>query len=161
MGRCSIKGARAKGARAETEVVEILTENGIPSQRVLASGAYRTAKADIKVGVPLVDGELPPGDEGTCLMRVEVKNHQTNPESLYQGIPESGVIFAPSLKPGPEALWKFLAQDDVSTALVMRRKVAPNGAVKNKDWNQVYMVCMGLNDYIELFKKAYSKELGS
>ena len=52
--KVSFAGCRVKGSNFEKEVVEIFEENGIPSQRVLGSGALGFgAKSDIKIGVEL------------------------------------------------------------------------------------------------------------
>jgi hypothetical protein len=163
--RVSFKGARQKGTRAETEFVEIMRSLGIPSQRVLASGSFVGAKADVKVGVRLNrDNTYPAPDESASIMRVEVKNQATNPEvpfSVINAIPTQGMVFAPTPKDAPALYWKYLNQDAVSKAVILRRAKVPSNAVASKDWNQVFMVAMGLDDFAKLFKKAYGHELGS
>lgn len=162
--KVSYRGCKQKGTNAETSFVRAMESCGVPCQRVLASGAYRGAKADVKVGVKLKkDGTYPEQDEGESIMRVEVKNHATNPERLHttrNNLPTEGVLFAPTDRIGPDALWKYLNQDKITKAVILRRNKVPSGAVTNEDWNQVFMICMGLEDYAALFKKAYWKELG-
>lgn len=136
--RVSPKGSRQKGTRAEVEFVEIMRKLGIPSQRVLASGSFVGAKADVKVGVKLnKDGSYPEQDESQSITRAEIKNRSTNPEYL----------------------WDYLNQDKVTSMVVLRRPKVPQGALSNEDFNQVYIVAMGLSDFAALFKRAYSKEL--
>lgn len=136
--KVSHKGSRQKGTRAEVEFVEIMRKLGIPSQRVLASGSFVGAKADVKVGVFLrKDGTYPEQDESQCITRAEVKNRGTNPEYL----------------------WEYLNQDKVTSMVVLRRPKVPQGALAKEDWNQVYIVAMGLKDFADMFKKAYGVEL--
>ena len=153
------RSSRVKGTRAEVEFVEILRERGVPAARVLGSGAYGFgAKADVKVGLELnPDGSYPAADEGRSIMRAEVKNRADNPEHLFTDIP---VLLGEASKEGNELVWKHLNQDAVSKALVLRRGKVPVGSIVNKNYNQVFMVCMGIDDWIDLFKKAYGKELG-
>lgn len=158
--KVSHAGCKVKGSGWEREFVAIMRELGIPSMRVLASGAYTGAKSDIKVGVKLnADGTYPEADEAQCIMRAECKNRADNPEHLHKVIAQEGVLFIPALKNGSEILWEHLNQDAVSKAVILRRAKVPQGVLKDKDYNQVGMVCMGLSDYATLFRKAYSKEL--
>ena len=162
--KVSHRGAKQKGTKGEVEFVEAMKACGIPCQRVLASGAFRGAKADVKVGVRLKkDGSYPEQDESEAIMRVEVKNRADNPESLHttrNNLPTEGVLFGPCKRDAPEALWKYLEQDAITKAVVLRRAKVPTGAIANEDWNQVFMVAMGLEDFSRLFRKAYWKELG-
>lgn len=136
--KVSHKGSRQKGNRAEIEFVDIMRKLGIPSQRVLASGSFVGAKADVKVGVELnADGTYPAQDESRSITRAEVKNRSNNPEYL----------------------WDYLNQDAVTSMVVLRRPKVPQGALAKSDFNQVYIVAMGLSDFAELFKRAYAKEL--
>jgi hypothetical protein len=159
--------AKAKGTRGEVEFVNILNEAGIPSMRVLGSGAMQGADSDIKVGLKLDDDEkstlieekkFPPKDEARGTLRAEVKNRKTNPDYLHDGINgEMPTVTNLALlsKACPEYLYDYLNQDAVSSLVVLKRARTPNGALKNKDFNQTHMVCMGLNDFIKLFKKAH------
>lgn len=161
--KVSYRGSKQKGTRAETEFVEAMRACGVPCQRVIASGAFRGAKADVKVGVKLKpDGTYPEADEAESVMRAEVKNRATNPEYIHaplEKIPEQGVLFAPCKRNAPEALWKYLNQDEVTKAVVLRRAKVPHGAVANGDWNQVFMVAMGMEDFAELLKRAYPDQI--
>jgi hypothetical protein len=155
--KVSPKGCRAKGRAAEVEIVEIFDKAGIPSQRVLGSGAFAFAKSDIKIGITLnPDGSKPPPDETPCLFRVESKNHASTPETVF---PETArdveCVIAIGVKPVQEAVFKHLEQDDVSKAVIMRRSKVPPGALKAEDYNRTHAVMIGLNDFIELVKKAY------
>lgn len=144
--RISGRGCRAKGARAETELVDILTKKGIPSQRIVASGSFVGAKSDLKIGVELnKDGSMPERDESRCIGRAEVKNRADNPEW----------IFEESNRQCPEKIFDHMNQDAISKYLILRRKSIPTGALAKEDYNQTHVVCMGLNDFIELFKLAY------
>lgn len=149
------RSARDKGRRAETEFVEILNSCGVPTQKVLASGSFIGAKGDVKVGVKLnPDGTFPAADESSSKMRVEIKNRKTTPEQLFN---RDAPVFAylDYGKEASEVFWTYYNQDKVTKAVVLRRAKIPSGVLKNKDYNQAYMVCMGLDDFVELFKKAY------
>lgn len=151
------RGCRNKGTRAETELVEILDEQGIPSQRVLGSGSFIGAKADLKVGIQLnEDGEKPSPDESAGIMRAEVKNRKTNPEYFFD--PEDQKLVA-SLgflsKKCPEFIFDYLNQDQISKLLILRRAKIKPGDMKNKKYNDTHVVVMGLQDFIEFFKKAF------
>lgn len=146
--RLSGRGCRAKGVRGETELVEILTKSGIPTQRVVASGSFIGAKSDLKVGVELnKDGTMPDRDEGRCIGKAEVKNRADNPEWVFQEVNRAC----------PEAVFKHLNQDKVSKYLIMRRKAIPQGALAKEEYNQTHVVAMGLEDFMELFKLAYGE----
>lgn len=151
--------SRRKGIGAEREFVDICKELGLPAQRVIGSGAFMGAKGDIKVGVRLnKDGTYPESDESQSLLRVEVKNRKTNPEYLFTDQKREDVIgFIDCSNAGPEFMWDYYNQDSVTKAVVLRRKRVPTGALSKKDYNQVYMVCMGLEDFAELMKLAYGK----
>lgn len=144
--KLSGRGCKAKGARAETELVNILNESGIPSQRVIASGSFIGASSDLKIGVELnEDGTMPERDSSKCIGRAEVKNRADNPEWLFEE----------ANKPIPEGVYKHLQQDAISKYLILRRKDIPRGALADKKYNETHVVLMGLEDFIELFKQAY------
>lgn len=154
------RNAKAKGTRAEQEVVDICNKQGLPSQRVLGSGAYTSANADIKIGVELnKDGSMPDRDEGKALLRAEVKNRKTNPAYLHDYL-EDNPIFAlvGSSRKGSEALWDYYNQDKITKAVILKRNKTPKGALSNEDYNQAYMVCMGLSDWVALVKRLYELE---
>lgn len=147
------KGCKAKGNRAETEFVAILNELGVPSQRVVGSGAMKGAPSDVKIGVDSVDSER---DETKSIYRAEVKNRATNPEYLWSQLESLDSFgFVLSAKQGPEFLWNYYNQDISTKVLVLRRAKVPVGTLKNKDYNQAYMICMGIEDFVDLVKKAY------
>ena len=128
------KASRQKGTRGESELVELCTKNGIPCQRVIGSGSFIGAKADVKVGVYLNDdGTMPDRDESKCALKGEVKNRKDNPERL----------------------WTYLNQDATTKAVFLKRPKAPAGSLKEGKLNEVWMVCLGLSDFIELMKLAY------
>lgn len=130
-------GCRRKGTAAETEIVSILNSAGIPAQRVLASGAFVGAGADVKIGVELdSNGNMPDKDESKCVMRGEIKNRKDNPERL----------------------WTYLKQNIKNKAVILRRPKVPHGVIRDKNYDEVYLVCMGLDEWIKLFKKAYYGE---
>lgn len=157
--KVSHAGCRTKGRNCEVEIVKILDEAGIPSQRVLGSGAFAFAKSDIKLGINLNDdGTKPPPDETPCKMRLESKNHASTPDRLFEGITgeiKIAALLAVSTSASPEAVFKHLEQDKVSKAVVLRRAKVPTGALAKKDYNSTHVVCMGMNDWIELIKLAY------
>jgi hypothetical protein len=157
----SHKGARNKGRRGESEFVDVCRELGLPAQRVLASGSFVGAKADVKVGVFLNDdGTYPDADESRCVMRVEVKNRADNPEHLFTDTDDPFIIgLIAATREGPERLWDYLNQDKITKAIVLRRAKAPPGAIKRKDYNEMGMVCMGYESWIKLMLKAYGHEL--
>lgn len=153
-------GCRRKGAKAESEIVQLLCELGIPSQRVLGSGAFRGAKSDIKVGVRLnEDGSMPNKDEAVCITRAEVKNRKTNPEYLFDGSAPVAEMIAVLKRKCPEYVFEYMNQDVEAKYTMLRRAKVPRGALAEKDYNQVYCVAMGLNDFVELFKRAYKEDL--
>jgi len=154
--KVSYAGSRVKGRAAEAEFVNILRAEEVPSMRVIASGSYIGAKGDVKVAVTLnSDGSYPAADEAQCMMRVEVKNRADNPTYLHTA-KNGGQVLAliDCTRDGPEALWKYLNQDKVTKAVVLRRSKVPPGALKNKDYNEIGMVCMGYGDFIQLLKQA-------
>jgi hypothetical protein len=151
------KGCRAKGTRGETEFVEILNELELYSQRVLGSGAFAGAKSDVKVGIQLnADGSLPDKDESSALLRVEVKNRKSNPEYLHTAMDDTPFAIIMSPRQGPEFVWEHYNQDQVTKAVAYRRRTIPHGAKAKKDYNQIWMVCLGIEDFAELVKKAYA-----
>lgn len=152
------KGCRAKGDRAEKELVEILDSLGLPSQRVLGSGKFNLSKSDLKVNIRLnEDGTKPAPDESQGTIRVEVKNHAITDEKLFgeTEIPCDVVLFV-STKPTQESVFKHLEQDSVSKAVIYRRPKIPAGALKDKDYNRTHCVVMPLLEWVEMFKKANS-----
>lgn len=151
------RACKAKGNRAEIEFVSIMTAEGIPSQRVIGSGAIKGAKSDVKVGVTLTkEGKLPAPDESQALLRAEVKNRKDNPEFLHVDANGLQLAITQASREGSELLWRHLNQDDVSTIVVLKRAKTPQGALKNKDYNQAYGVFMGLADFIKLLKKVHN-----
>lgn len=149
-------GARAKGARAEREFVDICRERGLTAQRVLASGSFVGAKGDIKVGITnmLPDGEYPADDESSAFLRVEVKNRADNPEFIHLDLNGFDVVVGGSDKRVNETIYKHLNQDAITKAVVLKRAKTPQGALKDGDYNQAYLVCMGADDFIKLVKQA-------
>jgi hypothetical protein len=154
--KVSFAGARQKGSRFESEVVEILKSKGIPTQKVLASGAYSGASSDLKVGVELnEDGSYPQQDEGKCKLRGECKAHATNPERLHTDLSKEPFALVAAEKELAEQCWNFYNQDSCSRAVFLRRAKVPTGAIKNEDWNQVIGVFMGISDFAALLRRAY------
>ena len=148
--------AKAKGTRAEVELVEILTEIGVPSMRVLGSGAFKGADSDLKVGVRLKkDGSMPAADEGDPLLRAEVKNRKDNPEYIYKYLKNEAFAMINSPRSAPEFIYEHLNQDEISKCVIMKRAKTPSGALKNKDFNQTHLVVMGLGDFISILKELY------
>lgn len=148
---------RAKGTRGENEFVEIMDDLGVYSQRVLGSGAMVGAKSDVKVGITLnEDGSKPDKDESKGVLRVEVKNRATNPEHLHTTLSTGEVAMVLSPRKGAESLWEYLNQDIVSKAVALRRSNIPHGAKAKKDYDQMWMICMGVEYFAELLKKAYA-----
>ena len=156
------RSAKAKGTRGEKELVEFLTHYGIPSQRVLASGAFRGAKADVKVGIALnPDGTMPDEDETRCILRAEVKNRKDNPEQFFKAREEILAVLLEARRHGTETVWGHMNQEAITKATVLRRAKVPQGAIAAMDGNQVFAVVMGLEDWAELFLKAYGEELNA
>ena len=153
------KRSRNKGVRGEAELVKLLDELGLPSIRVLGSGAFAGAKADIKVGIELnEDGSKPEADECKALMRLECKNRADNPEHLHTTLNSDDVGIVVSSRSGSEAVWSYYNQDSITKAVALRRNKIPKGALTDKDYNQVWMICMGIEDFVELVKKAYENK---
>jgi Holliday junction resolvase len=158
--KVSYRGAKNKGNRGENEFVAICRELGLTAMRVLGSGAFKGAASDLKIGITNMkpDGSYPESDESASVMRVEVKNRATNPEYLHtQDLPTIALVEAP--RDGAEVLWEYLNQDKVTKAVVLRRAKIPNGALAKKDYDEVGMVCMGYESWIELVKLAYKDVL--
>jgi Holliday junction resolvase len=158
--KVSYRGAKQKGNRGENEFVAICRELGLTAMRVLGSGAFKGAASDIKVGIVNMnpDGTYPEADESVSVMRVEVKNRATNPEYLHDKDMPIMALVTPK-KFGAEVLWEYLNQDKITKAVVLRRAKIPTGAISNKNYDEVGMVCMGYGAWIELMKKAYGEEL--
>lgn len=159
--KLSHAGAREKGNKWEREFIDVMRACGIPSMRVIASGAWAGADTDVKMGVYLEeDGSYPAPDEARCIYRMEGKNRADNPDYIFTALNAAeGTLFIPAPKGGAEILWAHLNQDAVSKAVFLRRTKVPAGTIENQDWNQLGLVCMGLKDYAELFKLAYSEKL--
>lgn len=154
--KVSHKGARQKGNRFEREFVEVAREYGLPAMRVIASGANIGAKADVKVGVELDEnGEYPPADEAQSILRAECKNRAINPEWIYNEFENASFAFLPSNKDAMELPYKDLAQDDVSKVVVWRRNKIPKNALKEKNYNEVFLAVMKGLDWIKLVKEVY------
>lgn len=146
-------GARNKGKRAETELVNILRESGIPTQKVIASGAFIGAKGDLKVGVTLnKDGSYPDADESQSLLRAEVKNRKDNPEKPYteKNDPPIAIIQGSEAN---ELVFKHLNQDKITKCVIMKRAKITPGDLKNKNYNETHVVVMGLEDWMEMVKQ--------
>lgn len=154
------RACRNKGARAEAELVQILTEAGLPSVRVLGSGAYFGAKSDLKVGVKLVNGQMPDKDEAVPMLRAEVKNRATNPEWLHTQFKNEAFAFVGSSRLAPEFLFDYLNQDSISKCVFLRRNKIPTGALANKDYNNTHLVVIGLGDYMALLRELYELKNG-
>lgn len=155
--KVSHKGARQKGASAERELVKFFDECDIPSQRVLGSGAFRGADSDLKIGIKLEEnGNKPASDESKATMRAEVKNRANTQEYLFNTGELEEICHVRLLKkPCPKSLTDYLEQDKVTKVALLRRAKVPSGAVANKDYNKIYVAVMGLEDFIDLFKRAY------
>lgn len=150
--------SRNKGRRGEVELVKILDELGLPSIRVLGSGAFMGAKADVKVGIELnEDGTKPEADECKAIMRLECKNRADNPEYLHDDITNDAHLVISS-REGSEKVWEHYNQDSITKAVALRRKKVPSGALAKKDYNQAWLICMGIEDFVELVLKAYEKK---
>lgn len=150
--KVSHKGARQKGFRAEAEVCSILTELGVPTQRVLASGALKGAEGDLKVGVKLLpNGEFPEKDEGMAIMRGECKNRATNIDRPYEDLKHIVAMLAP--KDSPELPYKDLAQSPATKVLFWKRAKTPQGTISNKNYNEAYLAIMGIKDFAGLLKE--------
>lgn len=159
--------AKAKGSRAETEFVSLLNNAGIPSLKVIGSGAFQGADSDIKVGLILddhqrkelvEDGKFPAKDECRSFTRAEIKNRATNPEWLYDGIKgELNEVATLRLlsRQCPEYLFDYLEQDAASSFVALKRNKTPSGALANNDLDSAWMVCMGLNTLIKLLHSAW------
>lgn len=147
--------SRRKGVKGESELVAVLDELGLPSIRVLGSGAFNGAKADIKAGIELnPDGTKPEADECKAIMRLECKNRADNPEHLHTTLNTGNVSLVLSTRQGSESVWNYYNQDSITKAVALRRSKIPKGALTNKDYNQVWMICMGIEDFVELVRKA-------
>lgn len=156
------KGCRDKGNRAEAEIVNIMKGYGIPSMRVLGSGAFSGAKSDLKIGVKLTEeGTLPDKDEAIPLFRAEVKSRKTYPEYLHKDIVKSDVFaFVTSARAAPQFLFDYLEQDAVSKCVIMKRDKTPQGALKEGRYNDTHLVVMGLDDFMAMTKELYELKNG-
>jgi len=150
------RSAKSKGNRGEEQIVEALTALGLPSQRVLGSGAMRGAVSDVKVGVRLnPDGSMPEKDEAQGVMRVECKNRKDNPDFHSQLTIDNIFALLVTTKQGQEILWKHLDQDAITKAVIMKRAKTPYGALKAGKYNECFGVFMGLADFAALLRAAY------
>lgn len=147
---------KAKGTRGEVQFVDFLKHGGVPAMRVTGSGAFRGAKADVKVGVHLEeDGSYPDSDEAKCVLRAEVKYHASLNDKIWTERDEVVAIMKESTRHGHDTIFGFMNQETITKATVLRRNKIPKGALEGYDGNQVFAVVMGLDDWIALFKKAY------
>ena len=158
--------AKAKGSRAETEFVSLLNNAGIPSLKVIGSGAFQGADSDVKVGLVLdqqqrkelvEEGKFPAKDECRSFTRAEIKNRATNPEWLFDAIngelKEVATLRLLS-RQCPEYLFDYLEQDKASSLVALKRSKTPKGALANNDLDSAYMICMGMNTFIKLIHSA-------
>ena len=160
---------KIKGSKAEQEVVDILDEMGIPSSRVIGSGAVKGSGGDIKIGLILSPiqkkrfkkfGEKPARDACSSITKGEVKAvNKMAKEWLFESIDGSKAkeianlaILSPKLS---SDACDALDQNPEANHVFLRRAKVPHNAKNNKDYNKVFAVVMGLEDYIELMKKAY------
>lgn len=146
--KVSAKGCRAKGANAETELTAILNELGLPSVRVLGSGKFAKAKSDVKFGV----NDASQTDEQTSAGRLEVKNRADNPDHLFD------TLLAVSDKGATELAFQHQHQDDVSIGVAYRRSRVKPGDLKNKNWNDVWLISFPLEFAVELLKLYADKQ---
>lgn len=147
-------GARKKGFRAESEVCKILTQLGVPSQRVLASGSFVGAEADIKIGVELdKDGNFPEKDEGKPFLRAECKNRKTNDPRPYQMLKDAPFLAIGATVDSPEQPFKDLAQSPATKVLIQKRAKTPPGALTPGRYNEAYLVSMGLEDFAAFVRR--------
>jgi hypothetical protein len=156
--KVSPAGCKAKGSKAEAEFVAICIKLGLPAVRVVGSGAFKGAAADMKIGVKLDEnGQIPKADECRPIHRVECKSHASTPDSLFLDThkDEKPFTIVMSDKGGTEKVWGDLNQHKDNNALVLRRSKAPSGAIKEENWDAVYTVCLPVTEYISLLKRAY------
>lgn len=149
---------KAKGTRGEVEFCKIMTELGMPTQRVVSSGSYKSvgAESDTKIGIiPNPDGTFPPADETVGICRGECKNLATTPEWLWGDLQNTPTEICFSKRPGNEVLWKHLNQSKSNRVLVLRRAKVPIGAIARKDYNEVQGVFLGVAEYARLLRLAY------
>lgn len=156
--RVSYRGAKAKGTKGEAEFCMIMTSLGIPTQRVVASGAHKFsgAEADVKVGIiPNPDGSFPPADETQGIMRAECKNLRTTPDRYWTEFDNDDLVVVMATKPAQEQAWKQLRQSKSNRVLALRRPKVPAGALQNKDWGEVQGVFMDATVFADLLRRAY------
>jgi hypothetical protein len=145
--------SRDKGARFEREFVERLKSAGIPSMRVLGSGAFSTAKSDVKVGVNLnPDGSYPPADEGVAHMRAECKNREDNKALDLRD--KTGLKVVAEIvmleKDVPARFLQHLQQDKVSKFVALRFSDRTSKGAKAP-----IGIYMDFEDFLDLFKEAF------
>lgn len=146
------KSARAKGARGENETTDILCILGVPSQKVIASGAVKGAEGDIKVGIALMkDGSFPERDESLSVLRGEIKNRQINREEPYDWLKNKAYILMAPEK-APDLPFTDLAQSKKTKVLFWKRKNTPHGALKPGRYNEAYLAIMGIEDFADLVR---------
>lgn len=156
--KVSYRGARAKGSRGEAEFCQIMTELGVPTQRVIASGAHKFAgaEADVKVGITLnPDGTFPAADETQGILRTEVKNLAVNPETYHHALKGDEFEIVMASFPAQEASFKHLRQSKANRALALRRAKPPQGAVVNKQFAEIFGVFMDIEVFADLLRRAY------
>ncbi len=153
--KISGKGAKAKGANAEREIVKILTSLGLPSMRVIGSGAHAGADSDIKVGVTLTDdNEMPQADEGIAVWRAECKAWATTKDYRPNLKDDPAIVFTEPIN-GVEVNWQHLNQDQCSKVVLLRRAKVPQGAIAKKDWDEVWGCFVGIETLAALLRRAY------
>ena len=134
-----------------------MSELGIPTQRVLSSGAmkFSGADSDTKVGIiPNPDGTYPPADETQGIMRAEVKNKAANPDFHPEFESDHLDIVMTNRKP-QEQQWKDLRQSKSNRVLALRRPSVPHGAIANKRFGEVFGVFMDIEVFADLLRRAY------
>jgi len=92
---------------------------------------------DLKVGVPLRKGVLPPSDECSCLFRAEVKNHKASPKKLFALVSELEPIFyhVDEKVKVKGLIGSALKQREGIHIALIRDPNPPAGAIKNLEPN--------------------------
>jgi hypothetical protein len=149
------RSSKAKGTRAEVEFCQIATELGVPSIRVLGSGAFKGAAGDIKIGVELLpDGTLPEADEAVAMLRAECKNRKINPDAPFYSLKEGDIVVViPGGREAPDLPFNDLAQNPIAKVGVWKRAKTPKGALAEKRYNEAYLCFMGATDFLNLLKE--------
>ncbi len=55
-------------------------------------------------------------------------------------------------------IWNHYNQDDITKAVALRRAKIPLGAKSKKQFNQMWLICIGIEDFVELVNKAYNRK---